>query len=553
VLEAGDVALASILRDEVFADAMKAREDIFTFFEFVMRRFDKREPIQLAAHQRVLLEFFMAHDRSVAMCPVGSSKTWIAVGLALFFLGQNPESRGAVVSATEGQAKKFVQLVRGYITESPELRMVFPHLIPSQRDGEQWTQTSITVQRSVGIKDASLTAYGIDSPSIVGSRLAWVIVDDILSDENTYTPESRDHVLRLLNGQVLSRLDPIGSKVIMINTPWHPDDVVHHARDKRGWATIRMDIYGDIEVWDDASTEIETHPHYGKYWDSDMLRPAEPANTNNRCCRLVAHEPDPDNSVPLWPEERPIEWIENTKRELNFNTLVFNRNYRCLVRDDESSMCKQVFVDRCLKMARDLGIYGLVSVYKGPYLTFTGVDLAFAEHDKADETAFFTFEARPGGINVILDIEIGRWDSPTVIQKIIDKQKAFNSTVRVESNAAQIAIKQFALQRDKSLPIKAHMTGRAKAHPEYGVPGLFSEMENAAWVLPNSPRGQQSPQIERFIRDCLHYVPSKHTADILMAAYFAREQKREWMGLSGKGNQAGTPGQPSAIAGVMSR
>ena len=542
----------------LLATAAEAREDVFKFFEFVMKDFTGKVPvIHLAPHQKIGLEFMMAHERSVNMWPIGTSKTWIALGLTLFFLGRDPELRGAVVSATEEQAKKIVGLARSYIENSVELHLVFPDLRRSVREGDQWTQTAITVERRQGIKDASLTAYGADSPRIIGSRLNWVIIDDVLNGENTNTKELRDKLVEDLDMNVLSRVDSHGwSKVIMINTPWHPEDVIHHARDNMGWACMRMDILGDVEVWDDEACFKQylergtPNPKFGKTWDSNLLRPADPKDPTSRICRLVEHDPDPKNDKLLWPDVRGWEYIEQQKRQ--YLPVHFNRLHRCLVRDDASSMCKVEYIDKCLKVARDIGCFGLVSEYKGPNLTFTGVDLAISEGEEHDDTAFFTFEARPGGLNVILDVEIGQWDGPTIVDKVFQKCQAYNSIVRVENNGAQQYLIQFALRRNLSIPIKPHTTEkRAKIDPTQGIPGLFVEFFNGGWAIPNNMRGEKHPMVRKFIDACLYYTPKRHTFDVLMAAYFAREQKREFVGLTGDPGVAGQGGTPGMT--IMSR
>ena len=449
----------------LLATAAEAREDIVTFFEFVMKDFTGKVPsIILAPHQKVGLDFMMHHERSVNMWPIGTSKTWIALGLTLFFMGRDSELRGAVVSATEEQAKKIVGLARSYIENSVELRLVFPHLVRSTREGDAWTQTAITVERRVGIKDASLTAYGADSPRIIGSRLNWVIIDDVLNGENTNTKELRDKLVADLDMNVLSRVDSHGwSKVIMINTPWHPEDVIHHARDVMGWACMRMDILGDIEVWDDEACFKEfldrgtPNPKFGKTWDSPLLRPAFPNDSTSRLCRLVERDPDPTNDNLLWPEVRGWEYIEQQKRQ--YLPVHFNRLHRCIVRDDATSMCKAEYIEKCLKIARDRGILTMVSEYRGPNLTFTGVDLAISEGEEHDDTAFFTFEARPGGLNVILDIEVGQWDGPTILDKLFQKCQAYNSIVRVENNGCFVPGTRVLTRERGYVPIEQVQVG----------------------------------------------------------------------------------------------
>lgn len=537
-----DAGLVAVLRDELMAMAEAAREDPCVFIEFVMKRFDRpTEPIEIADHQRVMVDFVEAHARCAVMAPVGISKTLVLVALTLWHLGRDPELRGAVVSATEAQAADLVSLVRGYIDDSDELHMVFPHLRRSQRQGDPWTQTSLTVDRPRGIKDPSLIAVGLDSTRIIGKRLNWVFVDDVLNFENTATKEARAKTIALLDTQVMSRLDPAGGKACMTNTPWHPDDAIHEA-EKRGWATMRMDILGDITVLDDSETPR------GSEWDSPLLRPAWPGSP---ICRLATHDPDPRNEAVLWPEFRPREWVEARRRE-NLPQR-FNQLYRAQARDDGTAMCKQEYVALCLQKARQLGVQDFVRGYRGPNPTFTGVDLAVSPGEEADDTAFFTFEARPDGHKVVLDIECGKWSGPEIVRKLFAKIAAYNSVARVENNGAQQYLISFALDMDISAPIKAHCTGRVKAHPEHGLPSLFLEMSNGAWAFPYGRRGQLDPHLQRFIDGCTGYVPSKHTDDALMASYFAREQAKKFGALRARKDDGGRGGAGSVRQGLMRR
>jgi hypothetical protein len=47
-------------------------------------------------------------------------------------------------------------------------------------------------------------------------------------------------------------------------------------------------------------------------------------------------------------------------------------------------------------------------------------------------------------------------------------------------------------------------------------------MANGAWAFPNRG-GVCHPNIQRLIDDCLYYVPSKHTGDVLMSLFIAHE------------------------------
>lgn len=573
------------VRDEMMLDAIEAREDVIKFFNFVMEEQTTRAPVTAAAHQRLAMSFAMDHAQSVHMWPPGTSKTFMAVAITLYLLGQDPTHRGAIVSATQTQASQVLLVVRSYIESSWRLWMVFPHLRRTTRDGEKWTQTAITVQRPYGIADPSLVALGEDNKGVPGKRLSWVVVDDLLNLENTGTKEQRDKTERWFQNTLLSRLDLKRSRIIVINTPYDVDDLVHRlekpiAENGSGWPTLRMTIYGDVRIQDDekgnenqererrlALERSEEPPPPWEPWDSEEIRPTQPLDPS---CRLTAHDPDPNNDKVLWPEKFDLEIIEGTLRRRHLPR-EFNMLYRLEVRDDGSAMCQQAYVDLGKRLAREGGYHSLGAHLLAPGMaTFTGVDLAIDVGEEHDMTAFVTFGILPDLRRLILDVEFGQWPGPVILRKVIEKQVRFSSVVAVENNAAQQYIVQFAndpmfrkLFEDEnaasgakqfdvgSLAVKGIHTGRQKAHPQFGVAALFLEMSNGAWVFPNTPGGKTNRALEELLSQCLYYAPAKHTGDVLMAMWMAAQLARKWGLLSG-GDTESLP-QGGGIGSFMTR
>ncbi len=532
--------------------AREARESPAAFFDFVLRD-EKGQRIKTAPHQEIAFDFIMKHQRSVNIWPVSHSKTFMVAGLTLWLLGREPMTRGAIISATQEQARKPLAMVADYLLQSQELRVVFPALRPSTNSRDPWTQDAITVDRPRGIRDASLRAIGFEG-AILGSRLDWIIIDDILTHENTGTAEARKKVNEWVELAVFSRIEPgPDARVVVMNTPHHPEDLVH-ALERRGWPCMRMSALGDIVVKDDRDLIREAREAGRVYetWDHDGVRFRDDKKHHelHDPLRLVAHDPDPSNSVPLWPERFPIAELEKRRRA----TLapMWNRNWLCVARADDDAMCKIEYIDACKKAARDMGVHGLVHEWKGGNLVFTGVDLAIKLGEHNDLTAFFTFAVLPSGHRQILDIETGRFQGPQIVTKLIDKAKRFGSIVIVESNGAQDYLRQFVLKEDASIPIRAFTTDSKKAHPEYGVASVFIEMANGAWLIPNDQHGDMHPEVEAYCNFCANYVPEKHTADVLMGQYFARELAREWGVLSG-GELANAMGAGSLAQSIMSR
>jgi hypothetical protein len=542
------------LRDYLLERAALARRDPVHLLDFVMREETTRQPITCAPHQKVGIDFVMHHNRSVNIWPVNHAKTFSLQAILLWLIGNDPTGRGVIVSATQAQAAKVLRSVRDYIEEAPHgpLGMVFPELRRSMRDGDPWTQTDITVDRPWGIRDPTVQAIGLDSGRILGSRVKWFLIDDVLNQENTNTKDQRDKTANYINSQVLTRADKVGAKIMFTNTPWHVDDLLHRL-EKAGWPTIRMTIDGEIQVQDDLA-QRDTNKLLGlpfEPWDHEGLRPANPRAVGVvKDCRLTAHDPDPRNSKRLWPEAFTDKVVADIRHRMT--DYEYNRSYRCIVHDDDTAMCKREYVETCLAEAQKHGVKTMVTSYQTQNMVVTGVDLAISPGEESDDTALVTVEFRPDGYRRILDIEIGKFSGPQIVDKLFLKHERYNAYIHVESNAAQDFIRQFALQRRKDLPVKGYMTGRTKAHPEHGIPGIFVEMSNGAWLFPNE-NGRMHPHVQRLVDECVFYVPSKHTGDVLMAMFFARELAKKWGATVKQDGPEGTDGLSTFGSDVMSR
>ncbi len=494
-----DPGVVKCLLAYMLRKAYKASTSPSDFFEMVIREETTKRKVKVARHQRLAIDFVMAHRKSVLRLPVGHAKTFTMSALGMYLLGSDPTTRGAIVSNTQGQAEKPLAMVRNYIESSQELKLVFPDLRKSHRVSDPWTQTAITIERPIAIRDPSLVAVGFHG-AIDGSRLNFILADDLLSLENTKTKALRDEMYNWFDGSVLSRLDPKRARVVVTNTAWHKDDLTHRL-EKVGWPTMTMDIYGDIDI---TNTD----------WDSDLLRPA---SSDSLTCRLAGFS-DSDLLFPERFTHDDVMELVRTHLPHRFNQLFRNR-----CSSSSESRCKPEWIEACKTKGKGLT---MVSEYTGDYLTVTGVDLAVSESDSSHDTCFFTFAVLPTGERLILDIDVGKFDGPTIVEKMIDKHDRYRSFIRVENNAAQDFIRQFTLQRDRSLPIKPHRTGREKAHPELGVEGLFIEFSNHAWIIPCDFYGVCHPHIQRWIDACIFYSPNKHTDDVLMACYFGREEAK---------------------------
>lgn len=467
-------ARAARARAAIALAAQAARDNPKVFASYVMRDERTGKPIHLAPMHRAWHDIISTNRRVVLWAHCESGKTSnISICRVLWEIGRDPSIRCAILSNTHGQAVKIVRSIGQYISNSQELRRVFPDMEP----GAQWTSSAITVRRPVVSKDPSIQACGVHG-NILGSRLDLVVIDDVLDFENARTADARKGLRDWLLATVWGRLTA-DARLIVVGTAYHPDDVMHQFA--REWGPECAYRYPIID----------------------------------------------ENGEPRWPDRWPLDRIAARQKELG--PLEFARQMLCVARDEATSRFKREWID--LALARGTG--GAPRPWLQDHMmptippgcrTYTGVDLAVQQHDAADQTVLFTILVHPNGDREVLECLAGRWSGPDIVSRIVDAHRRWQSVVVVENNAAQDFIVQFTRSMS-AVPVRAFTTGRSKAHPEFGVESLAAEMASGKWIVPTLG-GRPLPEVEAWVQELLYYDPRAHTGDRLMASWFAREGVR---------------------------
>lgn len=403
------------------------------------------------------------HDRLLLWSHVESGKTTqMAIARALYELGRDPTTRIAIVSNTHTQAEKIVHSISRYIESSPELHQVFPKLVRA----EPWTSSQLFVKRPTYSKDPSVQAFGVHG-NVLGARIDFLILDDILDYENCRTPASRKDLWDWYHSTLAGRLTA-QAKVVCIGTAFHPDDFLHRLAALPGWSAYRY------PVLDEAGQSR---------WPS------------------------------AWSPERIA------KKRIELGPLEFSRQMLCQPRDDSEARFKREWIDVAMRRGESKTLcYGLSAVPHGCRV-YTGVDLAVQRHAAADWTVLFTIIVHPDGTREVLGCDRGKWTGPEIITRIFDAHRRYGSICIVENNAAQDFIVQFAQAQGASF-IRPYTTGRQKASPEFGIESLATEMAAGKWIIPNRG-GRVEPALDPWISEMLYYDPAGHTGDCLMASWFA--------------------------------
>lgn len=442
-----------------------ALSDPALFNAMVLRDETTGGPISLAPMHEAWHDLISQHDRTVIWSHTEAGKSQqVSIGRTLYELGRDHGARIAIVSNTHAQAAKLIRSIAKYIESSGECRA-----ITGLRPGDPWSSHQLYVQRPHISKDPSVQACGIGG-NIMGSRVDFLILDDVLDYENCRTADQRKKLIEWYDATLSGRLTE-RARVCVVGTAFNPDDLLHNLARRTGFHAVRYPVVDEV------------------------------------------------TGVSRWPERWNPARIQKAREDRG--PIEFARQMLCRPRTDDEAVFRWEWIAKCL--ARGNGrrmAYGLQSVPPGCRVV-TGVDLGVQQSDSADLTVLFTVIIHPDETREVLSIESGRWNGPDIVGRIIDAHRRYQSIVVVENNAAQDYIRQFA-RGQSAVPIRGYTTGRTKAHPEFGVQSIATEMSLGKWIIP-CDGDSRHPEVDAWLNDMLYFDAKAHTGDRLMASFFARE------------------------------
>jgi len=191
--------------------------------------------------------------------------------------------------------------------------------------GYSWSKHALSIKSRTIHIDNTIESYGVLS-SATGGRADLLVFDDITDERNSlFSAARRKEVIEAVDNKWLNLVHPQRSRVWWIGTPWHFDDaLMRKAQNPDRFQLLRTAIPSDL--------------------------------------------------TPIWPERWDRDALEAKRSEIG--TIAFTRGYHCLPISTE----EQVFNPEWMRYwyRKDLPEQAQV---------FVGVDPAFAENAKADDTA----------------------------------------------------------------------------------------------------------------------------------------------------------------------
>ena len=220
-------------------------------------------------------------------------------------------------------------------------------------------------------------------------------------------------------------------------------------------------------------------------------------------------------TIPLWPKWDKAALL---KRRGEIGSQSFARGFRQETLDDLSRTFPSV--TRCA-----VDNLNPVEYMSRHWPVFTGVDLSSVTRPG---NAIVSIAQRPSDKKrLLVSVRAGDWTSPQLWRELEEEDRRFRPVVfMVENNAYQDALLEWGLELNATLPVQGFTTGKNKADPVMGLPGLEVEFENQGWMI---PRPEHALDCEcdwcRLWMELTGH-PIAESTDVVMALWFAREGAR---------------------------
>lgn len=319
--------------------------------------------------------------------PRGSYKSSVFdMGMVPWLIAKNPNLRILVASETAKQARAFVNKSMDIIDSE-----WFKERFGAHR-GKKWRADGFysALRTKVNIKEPTVQATGVGEVR-TGSHWDFIIMDDVVSPENTKTAESIE-TTRYWFGEMIAQLDP-GCKLFIIGT------LHHHA-----------DLY----------CSILENPEMRELFDLSVYSWSDP---------II----DPGSTAPA---KLFFPTVLTRREVLRRKKLLPSNQFACYYENRPQSGEKQLFKPEYFHVLEDRDIPTHVWSY-----IFT--DFAFIAEEKkkgrADRTAFWVVSLDCNRYAYVRDFYVGRWkpsDSVRIVCDLWDRYQSINlRAVVVEESA----------------------------------------------------------------------------------------------------------------------
>ena len=416
--------VAEFLQSEEFLDLVM--EDDFNLFAERILGYTVKQ------HLMDWTNDFLDNKNCVILAPREHGKTAWVVGYVIWNAYYKKRTNILVFSETESQGKNILGgefSIKEQVESNPKLDIIYP-----KDYNRKWSETQIKLANGVRIEIA-----GIDK-RIRGRHPDLIILDDVLSDQNSSTKEARRKVWHYYI-HVIVPMRKKKTQIIVIGTAHHPDDLLF---------TL-------------AAT--------GEY----TFRKYQAINEDTR--------------EALWPEKHTYDSLQAYRRA--YGEMAYQREYQNNPMSDSLSFFPQELLDSC----KDY-LMSYSNTYAGGELVHLGGDLSppgGAKRGDGDYTVFMVGEFDKNEcINILSSVRFR--DTPNSQDHFLERQIGILKSMChlfqvdagfVEEVGFQSIYTKELIRKQTNLPIKGYsVTSTGKKSLTSGIPYMRGLMEKGKIRFP---------------------------------------------------------------------
>ncbi len=205
-------------------------------------------PIKLAEHQIEWHKFVRdsldkAKKNILILAPRGHGKSLNILGLLLYFLFKDQNHTIKIVSASEQIAQGRLELIKSIIDNNVKFKTLTQgKVIADEKRG--FSNDKLFIKRSADLIDPSVQAFGITA-NLTGTRASILMLDDVVTDQNSSTDEQRKKLHKHLDTVVFPILEADGI-CITIGTVYHLEDWYETIMNNSEWTVLVQSINEDL-------------------------------------------------------------------------------------------------------------------------------------------------------------------------------------------------------------------------------------------------------------------------------------------------------------------
>jgi predicted phage terminase large subunit-like protein len=150
--------------------------------------------------------------------------TFYTISYAIRRLIANPNLRILLVNAVETNAIGFLREIKGHCERNARFRDLVGDWM-----SDKWNEGGINIRpRTRPAKELSINVCGYGS-TLVSAHYDLMIFDDLVNNRDRASSLARRDKIQFFQ-DAISLLDE-GGEILVVGTPWHPDDLYHYIRE----------------------------------------------------------------------------------------------------------------------------------------------------------------------------------------------------------------------------------------------------------------------------------------------------------------------------------